>query len=209
LTDGTANGGSQPSNFWRTDNANQPAATLLASQAAGSTPPPAATVGPQFYNGWQVLTATATLSPYYATTDFCTGQCWYDSDVYTPKGMPDTVYVIGSYEYGEIPCNTKGVGCGNGRSNGRAVVYSTTAGDPETVTTADSTVTPEPSPTSHTTPRTSRRLGAGLTVQSSRSAASRRRSNASGRPTASIRISTRSSSTRPTRRRSSRVPTAA
>ena len=33
--------------------------------------------------------------------------------------------------YGELPCNTKGVGCGNGRSNGRAVLYSTTAGDPE------------------------------------------------------------------------------
>ena len=45
--------------------------------------------------------------------------------------MPDTVYVIGSFLYGEVPCNTKGVGCGNGRSNGRAVLYSTTAGDPE------------------------------------------------------------------------------
>jgi hypothetical protein len=39
--------------------------------------------------------------------------------------------VIGSYNYGEIPCNTKGVGCGNGRSNGRAVIVSTTAGDPD------------------------------------------------------------------------------
>ena len=45
--------------------------------------------------------------------------------------MPDTVYVLGSYNYGELPCNTKGVGCGNGRSNGRAVLYSTTAGDPD------------------------------------------------------------------------------
>ena len=47
LTDGTANGdgiaGALASNFWRTDNANQPAATLLTSQAAGSTPPNAAT----------------------------------------------------------------------------------------------------------------------------------------------------------------------
>ena len=43
LTDGTANGGgilgAQASNFWRRDNANQPAATLLASQGPGSTPP--------------------------------------------------------------------------------------------------------------------------------------------------------------------------
>ena len=132
LTDGTANGGTQPSNFWRTDNANQSAVALLASQAAGSTVPP--TPGnpfPASYNGWQVLTAQVTSSPYYATNDFCTGQCWYDEEVYTPAGLPDTVYVIGSYNYGELPCNTKGVGCGNGRSNGRAVIYSTTAGDPD------------------------------------------------------------------------------
>ena len=132
LTDGTANGGTQPSNFWRTDNAGQTAPALLASQAAGSTVPP--TPGnpfPAFYNGWQVLTAPVTSSPYYATNNFCTGQCWYDEDVYTPAGLPDTVYVIGSYNYGEVPCNTKGVGCGNGRSNGRAVLYSTTAGDPD------------------------------------------------------------------------------
>src|SRR5205085_10821335 len=82
-----------------------------------------------------------TASPYYATINFCTGQCWYDEDVYTPAGLPDTVYVIGSYNYGEQPCNTKGVGCGNGRSNGRAVLYSTTAGDPETVRPIHSTRT--------------------------------------------------------------------
>ncbi len=45
--------------------------------------------------------------------------------------MPDTVYVIGAFQYGELPCNTNGVGCGNGRSNGRAVLYSDTAGDPD------------------------------------------------------------------------------
>jgi hypothetical protein len=132
LTDGTANGGTQPSNFWRTDNGDQPAAALLASQAAGSTAPAGnGNPFPATYNGWQVLTAPVTSSPYYATNDFCTGQCWYDEDVYTPAGMPNTVYVIGSFLYGEVPCNTKGVGCGNGRSNGRAVLYSDTAGDPD------------------------------------------------------------------------------
>jgi hypothetical protein len=136
LLDGTANGGGSASptagNFWRTDNANQSAAALLASQAAGSTVPPGAgNPFPATYNGWQVLTAQVTSSPYYPTDDTCTGQCWYDELVYTPAGMPDTVYVIGSYNYGELPCNTKGVGCGNGRSNGRAVIYSTTAGDPD------------------------------------------------------------------------------
>src|SRR5439155_11496294 len=59
LTDGTANGGTQPSNFWRTDNANQTAAALLASQAAGSTVPPGSgNPFPATYNGgWQLLTA--------------------------------------------------------------------------------------------------------------------------------------------------------
>jgi hypothetical protein len=136
LTDGTANAGGilslTAAEFWRTDNANQPATTLLASQPAGATEP--AGTGnpfPATYNTWQRLTSRTTASPYFATDDFCTGQCWYDEEVYTPKGMPDTVYVIGSYLYGELPCTTKGVGCGNGRSNGRGVLYSDTAGDPD------------------------------------------------------------------------------
>src|SRR5437762_1444636 len=145
LTDGTAASSnplaSNAANFWRTDNAGQTAAALLASQAAGSTVPPDTTVGPQVYNGWQKLSSNTTASPYYATINFCTGQCWYDENVYTPAGLPDTVYVIGSYNYGEQPCNTKGVGCGSGRSNGRAVLYSTTAGDPESVTPVNSTPT--------------------------------------------------------------------
>jgi hypothetical protein len=145
LVEGTANGGGSTgplaSNFWRTDLGDQPSASLLASQGAACTPPSAATVGPQTYTGWQCLTSNSTASPYYATVDLCTGQCWYDEGVYTPAGMPDTVYAIGSFEYGEVPCNTKGVGCGNGRSNGRAVIYSTTAGDPEPVTTSDGTTT--------------------------------------------------------------------
>jgi hypothetical protein len=136
LTDGTANGGGilspTASEFWRTDNGNQPAAVLLASEAAGTTEPAGnGNPFPATYNTWQRLTSRTTSSPYFATDDFCTGQCWYDEDVYTPAGMPDTVYVFGSYLYGELPCNTKGVGCGNGRSNGRAVLYSDTAGDPD------------------------------------------------------------------------------
>jgi hypothetical protein len=132
LTDGTAGSTSVPSEFWRTDNANQPAADLLASEGPGATePPPPGIPFPANFNGWQKLTSSTTASPYYATFNFCTGQCWYDQYVYTPAGLPDTVYVLGSYNYGELPCNTKGVGCGNGRSNGRAVLHSTTAGDPD------------------------------------------------------------------------------
>jgi hypothetical protein len=134
LTEGTA--GAPVANFWRTDNANQPAATLLATQAAGATVPAGnGNPFPVTYNGWQLLTSDSTASPYYPTNNFCTGQCWYDQNVYTPAGLPDTVYVIGSFQYGEIPCNTKGVGCGNGRSNGRAVIYSNTAGDPDALAT--------------------------------------------------------------------------
>jgi hypothetical protein len=136
LLDGTANGGGSGSpiagNFWRTDNADKTAAALLASQTAGSIVPPSpGNPFPAFYDGWQVLTAKVTSSPYYPSDNTCTGQCWYDEVVYTPSGLPDTVYLLGSYNYGEVPCNTKGVGCGNGRSNGRAVLYSTTAGDPD------------------------------------------------------------------------------
>jgi hypothetical protein len=156
LTDGTQNTGdfTSPlaSNFWRTDNGNQPAAALLASQGACTAPDPATHTFPATFNGWQCLTSKDTTNPYFATVDFCTGQCWYDEDVYSPAGMPDTVYVIGSFLYGELPCNTKGVGCGNGRSNGRGVLYSTTAGDPDgsanlrtfTDLTNDSRDTPAP-----------------------------------------------------------------
>jgi hypothetical protein len=135
LTEGAANAGgiagATAAQFWRTDNANQPAATLLASQGPGAAEPNPAMVYPATYNGWKKLTSQSTSSPFFATDDFCTGQCWYDQDVYTPAGRPDTVYVIGSFLYGELPCNTKGVSCGNGRSNGRGSLFSHTAGDPD------------------------------------------------------------------------------
>ena len=34
--------------------------------------------------------------------NYCTGQCWYDNVVYTPAGLPDVVYLMGSFEYGQI-----------------------------------------------------------------------------------------------------------
>ena len=70
---------------------------------------------------WKKLTTNVNGDPFYATFDFCTGQCWYDQDVATPPGRPDTVYVIGSYSYNEAGL----------RSNARAVVRSTTAGEPD------------------------------------------------------------------------------
>ncbi len=126
--------GEAPSSFWRTDNANQTSSVLLASEPAGAATPPAGSGNPfpaTYNSGWQILTANSTASPYWATRGFCTGQCAYDQDVYTPRNRPDDVYVIGSYQYGEIPCYTKGVGCGSGISDGRGVLYSNTAGDPD------------------------------------------------------------------------------
>jgi hypothetical protein len=153
LTDGTAAGGGPTdpfaANFWRTDNANNLTAAALLSSQGSITPTGAACVPPNpathtfpasFDTGWQCLTSRDTANPYFPTQDFCWAQCWYDEEVYTPAGMPDTVYVIGAMQYDEQPCDTKGVGCGGGHnaagqgagmSNGRAVLFSNTAGDPD------------------------------------------------------------------------------
>jgi hypothetical protein len=50
--------------------------------------------------------------------DYCTGQCWYDNFVVSPKGHPDIVYVGGSFDYNNL----------GGRNNGRAVLLSTDGG---------------------------------------------------------------------------------
>src|SRR4029078_11594929 len=66
---------------------------------------------------WKKLTPQVNGDPFYATFDFCTAQCWYDQDVASPPGRPDTVFVLGSYTYGELGL----------RSNARGAVRSTTA----------------------------------------------------------------------------------
>jgi hypothetical protein len=104
------------SQVWRIDDAKRPAATLIAEQAGvvpGGMPPAP--------GGWKKLTSDVIGDPGYATYNFCTGQCWYDMGIYTPVGHPDTVFVIGSYTYGEAYF---------GPSNARAVLRSATAGDP-------------------------------------------------------------------------------
>ncbi len=73
------------------------------------------------------LSSSSVASPGYATHNLCTGQCWYDSFVYTPAGHPDIVYVGGSYAYGE------------NLSNKRGVVLSTDAGVTATDMTMDAT----------------------------------------------------------------------
>jgi hypothetical protein len=108
--DGGGNGGppGQPgSAVWRNDNMNQPASALVVGGVNGSS--------------WSQLSSSSVADPGYAVYNNCTGQCWYDIGIYTPAGRPDTVYALGSFEYGEL-----------GRvSNSRGVVRSTTAGDPD------------------------------------------------------------------------------
>ena len=56
------------------------------------SPPALAMVLPWITAAW----LTAPGNPYFAPDDFCWAQCWYDEDVYSPAGMPDTVYLIGA-----------------------------------------------------------------------------------------------------------------
>jgi hypothetical protein len=65
----------------------------------------------------------------YGSFNFCTGQCWYDNFVVSPRGYPDIVYLGGSYSYNET---------GN-VSNGRGVVLSTDGGVSFTDMTMDGT----------------------------------------------------------------------
>jgi hypothetical protein len=76
---------------------------------------------------WSDLTSADPADPRWGTFNFCTGQCWYDNFVYTPAGHPDIVYVGGSYLYGELTANHRGV------------VLSTDAGATWTDMTADAT----------------------------------------------------------------------
>jgi hypothetical protein len=97
----------------------------------------------QFYRSDDVATGAPTfalksstdrLNPYYATNDYCTGQCWYDNLVITPPGHPDVVYLAGSFQYGFYGL----------RSNGQAVLYSDNAGEHFYDATWDSTTNPLP-----------------------------------------------------------------
>lgn len=69
-----------------------------------------------------------------AVDNYCTGQCWYDNLVVIPRGNPDAVYLGGSYQYGEY----------GGKSNSRAVLYSTNAGGTWSDVSWDATTNPTP-----------------------------------------------------------------
>lgn len=92
---------------WRNDNMNRPASVLFGGSANGPS--------------WKMLSSSDVAAPGYATYNYCTSQCWYDNEIYTPPGQPDTVIVLGCFLYGEA----------GGLSNARGVLRSTTAGEPD------------------------------------------------------------------------------
>jgi hypothetical protein len=108
----------------------------------GNTGSPTPAQQAHFYRSDKVQTGlspafidlTGTQSPQGQTIDYCTGQCWYDNLVVTPKGHPDIVYLAGSFQYGEY----------GHKSNGRGVVLSTDAGVKFTDMTWDATTDPTP-----------------------------------------------------------------
>ncbi len=97
---------SAPADFYRTDNANVPAATLDTGGTNG---------------GWTQLSNSTPGTPGFASFNYCTGQCSYDMPVYSPPGAPNIVYIGGAMHYEEIFTP-------NPPSNGRAVQRSEDAG---------------------------------------------------------------------------------
>ncbi len=97
--------GAAAADFYRTDDANVPAFRLV----SGSSP------------GWTKLSSATRGTPGFSSFNFCGGQCSYDMVVASPPGQPDTVWIGGQMQYGEIFTSTP-------PSNGRAVQRSTNAG---------------------------------------------------------------------------------
>lgn len=101
----------------------------------GNTGAPAAS----FYRSDDVATGIPVITNLTTAqnTNYCSGQCWYDNYVVTPAGYPDTVYLGGSFAYGEY----------GSVSDGRGVLYSTDAGASFTDMTWDANFKPTPAGT--------------------------------------------------------------
>ncbi len=95
--------GSANANFYSVDNANVAASTLTNGVNDA---------------GWTKLSNPTAGTPGYGSYNFCQGQCSYDMVVTSPAGHPDSVYISGSFQYGEL----------FGPSNARAVMRSTDKG---------------------------------------------------------------------------------
>ena len=114
-TDGTV------ADFYRVDDANVPAATLTDGTNNA---------------GWLKLSNSTKGTPGYASYNYCDPQCSYDMPIASPPGQPDTIWIGGSMQYGEIFTL-------NPPSNGRAVQRSTDAGADFTDMTNDAQTTPQ------------------------------------------------------------------
>src|SRR4051794_3869161 len=120
LADGVSGNG----NLYRTDDASASAATL--------NPPGTPNAG------WTKLSSPVNGTPGFASFNLCQRQCSYDLFVETPPGRPDTVWFGGSMVYAEIrPLQDLSLAGTSNRSNGRAVMRSTDAGEHFTDMTAD------------------------------------------------------------------------
>ncbi|PYK94518.1 MAG: hypothetical protein DME36_05600 [Verrucomicrobia bacterium] len=95
--------GGAPADFYRVNNANVPAATLVTGGTNG---------------GWTKLSSPVNGTPGFASYNYCSTQCTYDMPVFSPPGAPDIVYIGSSMQYSEL----------GGRSNGRAIQRSEDAG---------------------------------------------------------------------------------
>ena len=109
------------SELWRSDKVDQPAAKLLRAGKNASA--------------WRLLSNPAPGSRGFSSYRFCQDQCGYDMGVYADPANPDTVILIGSMNYDELQ-----VFGGNQRTNGRAVIRSTDAGESFNDMTNDATV---------------------------------------------------------------------
>ncbi|MCW2983097.1 MAG: hypothetical protein JWR63_667, partial [Conexibacter sp.] len=109
------------SELWRSDDVDQKAANLV---GAGANKAP-----------WIKLSSSDPASPGYASYDFCEGQCTYDEFVAADPRNPDAVIIGGSMAYDDLQ-----VFGGNQRTNGRAVLRSTDAGQTFNDMTNDATV---------------------------------------------------------------------
>lgn len=107
-------------NFYRVDDANVPAAKLT----DGTKNP-----------GWLLLSNSTKGTPGYASYNYCDPQCSYDMPIASPAGHPDSVWLGGSMQYGEIFT-------ANPPSNGRAIQRSIDAGVSFTDMTNDTQTPP-------------------------------------------------------------------
>jgi hypothetical protein len=121
--------------LWRNEDIAQPAATLVDGGGATSNPSNKAS--------WVDLSnpneGTTTLNQGYLSYGFCEQQCTYDMFVTADPTDPNTVYLGGSMNYDELFGSAD---VQAGRTNGRAVLRSTDAGDHFTDMTNDKAAPP-------------------------------------------------------------------